>query len=74
MVDAASSVTDETATPREGDIAVCAYCGNFNQYNEDLSLRTMERETLNEIRASNPDAYSCMKKLQYIIVNRASPS
>lgn len=70
MVDAASPIGNEMITVKKDDIAVCAYCGNFNQYNEDLSLRTMTRETLNEIKEHQPDAYNKMRQLQEIITSR----
>ena len=37
------------AKPKEGDLSICAYCGNQMRFNADLTLRTMtdeDRKTL----------------------------
>jgi hypothetical protein len=37
--------------PKEGDYAVCAYCGAFNRYRDDLSQREATVEELRELEA-----------------------
>lgn len=37
-VDAASQIGGEDA-PRAGDVSLCVYCGEWNIFNEDMSIR-----------------------------------
>ena len=42
--DAASHFQGEDSAPAAGDAAICAYCGAFNIYTEDLTLRRPTRD------------------------------
>jgi hypothetical protein len=55
----------ESASPNEGDISICAYCGDFLIFNKDLSLRQMGLE---EEMALKDDCRSQLMKIRAAIL------
>lgn len=46
VIDAATEATGRESKPKEGDVSLCAKCGELNIFNADQSLRKPEREEL----------------------------
>ena len=44
-------------TPSKDDITVCAECGEILQFNEDLSLRSIDDGVLDELKAQDENAW-----------------
>lgn len=61
-IDAASNVYDDNLTPKEHDLSVCIYCGSFNFYNADLSLRAASDEEIAELDDDNRNEIIRMRR------------
>lgn len=55
--------------PKPGDISLCINCGGWNEYDDDLHMKKLPQETLEQIRKDDPQikkieaAYRTMKGL-----------
>ena len=53
--------------PKRGDIGLCAYCGNINQYDANLCLLQASQFELSTLEAKQPDEYARLLKTQAMI-------
>lgn len=50
--------TEVNAKPRPDDATVCVYCGGWLIFKDDMSLRPMTDEELEEVRRQAPALYA----------------
>jgi hypothetical protein len=51
-MDMATCLQNEGAIPRPNDISICIRCGNLAIYDNDLHLRELTEDELDEVRSS----------------------
>ena len=49
LMDAASHLTDDDATPEPGDVTICLYCGMLMAFSEDLTFRELTEEEITKV-------------------------
>lgn len=69
-LDAQTCVTEEGATPNAGDIAICFYCGEINQYDDDLNLEVLPTSKLKRIKLENPEDYEVIMDAVIMVKSR----
>lgn len=70
LLDGAVCVTDEDCMPQEGDITICAYCGEILIYEEGLFLRKLEDEEFDALRITDEYHYLFLKELHKYVKDR----
>jgi hypothetical protein len=50
-IDAAQATEDPSHTPSPNDLSLCAYCGTWNKFAEDLSLIPLEEGEMEHLPA-----------------------
>jgi hypothetical protein len=59
LLDALTGV--QSQTPTEGDISICAVCGQVMIFDSELKMRAATDTELIEIKTGNPDVYKFVK-------------
>lgn len=64
LLDGFTHLTEEDAKPSDGDISVCAYCGNIGKYTNGVTmLQTLDEDELNKVMLESPEAYVHIQKI-----------
>jgi len=50
--DAATSIENDAAKPKVGDIAICGYCGAFLFYGKHLRMKYLSKKRFNRLQTS----------------------
>jgi hypothetical protein len=66
VLDAATGV-DHDDVPKVGDITICAYCATVGKFDENMSLREISVEELEEINQTNPLVYDEIARVVVLI-------
>jgi hypothetical protein len=57
-LDGFTSLSEEESGPSDGDISICAYCGNIGKYTNNVTmLQTLTDDELNKVMLESPEAY-----------------
>jgi hypothetical protein len=63
-LDAATSVTDKNAIPKEGDIGICFKCGTLLEYEEGFFVHELSQKSLDAIKLIDENLYITLVNTQ----------
>lgn len=69
LIDANTNIDgNKEVTPGPGDLSLCIYCATMLEYEDNLTLKVLQREKLNRIRRDTPGIYKLLKNAQQAII------
>lgn len=70
-MDATQPAFDEGATPKKGDVSICAKCDTMTQFDEKFNMVALTPEELKELKAQYPDLWNELMRVQRYIHAKA---
>ena len=59
---------EEDASPRDGDISICVYCGTIGKYAQNVTkLEPMTESELESIKLEEPEVYKQLQDASLVI-------
>lgn len=68
VMDAAFAPDDDEASPKEGNITICAECTELLQFGPDLKLEKLPDEVLKDIQENQPEDYQRLKQIRMALI------
>ena len=62
--------SDDGQKPIEGDLSVCANCGGYLIFQNDLTVRALDKEQLRRIEADDPMMWAEMQRIREQVFGR----
>jgi len=65
-IDAATTFEEVEALPKDGDISICAYCGQLGRYDGEMRVKKMNESEMYILYSKHPDVAEQVLKIQSI--------
>tara|TARA_R110000868_G_scaffold217359_4_gene467442 strand:+ start:375 stop:671 length:297 start_codon:yes stop_codon:yes gene_type:complete len=65
-LDAATSLQDEYSIPNEGDISVCAYCGQMGKYDSEMKITPLREDEIYKLLQDQPELVEPIREIQSV--------